>query len=158
MALVGYVTPEEVQDYLNTRYTAIDDLRLNWEILDEADQAVYLQRAYDAINLLTFRGRKYDVNQPGAFPRWPNQEVPLNVKFAQIEQALALADTTTAADQTFYDKLWQYGVESYSIGNLSESSSSGSWGRAGGSTTSRNISSPQALNFLQPYLMGGFGM
>ena len=158
MAVIGYVTVAEASEYIQTRYASTDELRQAWEAMDEADQAVYLQKSFDAINILPFRGRKYAAGQEAAFPRWPDPEVPLAIKYAQIENALTLTDTGAQEDAAFYEKMWQYGVESYSIGNLSESSSNGSWGRSCSSTAARSVTSAQALNLLQPYLMGGFSI
>ena len=158
MAIIGYVTVAGASEYIQTRYASTDELREAWEAMDEADQAVYLQKSFDAINILPFRGRKYAVGQEAAFPRWPSPEVPKAIKYAQIENALTLTDTSAQEDAAFYEKMWQYGVESYRIGNLSESSSNGSWGRSGSSTAARSVASAQALNLLQPYLMGGFSI
>ena len=158
MAQVGYVTVAEATEYLKSRYASSDELRRAWEAMGEADQAVYLQRSFDAINLLPFRGRKYDTDQEAAFPRWPYEVVPNAVKYAQIENAITLTDADAQEDAAFYEKMWQYGVESYRIGNLSETSSNGSWGRSGASAATRNVASTQALNLLQPYLMGGFSI
>ena len=158
MAVIGYVTVAEASEYIQTRYASTDELRQAWEAMGEADQAVYLQKSFDAINILPFRGRKYALDQESAFPRWPDPEVPLAIKYAQIENALTLTDTSAQEDAAFYEKMWQYGVESYRIGNLSESSSNGSWGRSGSSTATRSVTSTQALNLLQPYLMGGFSI
>lgn len=159
MAVVGYVTVAEATEYIQTRYASTDELRRSWEALDETDQAVYLQKSFDAINILPFRGGKYDINQEAAFPRWPYPEVPVSVKYAQIENAITLSDTSAVEDAAFYEKMWQYGVESYSIGNLSESSSNGSWGRSGSSTSATtSVTSPKAVNLLEPYLRGGFSI
>lgn len=159
MAAVGYVTVAEAAEYIKARYASTDELRKAWEAMDEADQAVYLQKSFDAINILPFRGRKYAVDQEAAFPRWPFTTVPVTVKYAQIENALALSDTSTTEDAAFYEKMWQYGVESYKIGNLSESSSNGSWGRSGSSSSATTtLTSPKAVNLLEPYLRGGFSI
>ena len=158
MAVIGYVTVAEAAEYIQTRYASTDELRQAWEVMDEADQAVYLQKSFDAINILPSRGRKYAAGQEAALRRWPDPEVPLAIKYAQIENALTLTDTSAQEDAAFYEKMWQYGVESYRIGNLSESSSNGSWGRSGSSTAARSVTSAQALNLLQPYLMGGFSI
>lgn len=153
MSAVGYVTVEEALTYIQTHYASSDALRIAWEAMDAADQAVYLQKSFDAINLMPFRGRKTSEGQVDAFPRWPDIIVPDNVKNAQVENALALSDSSTVDEAAMYERLWQYGVESYSIGNLSESSSNGAWGRAG---ANQDVVSKQAINYLKPYLMGGF--
>lgn len=158
MAAVGYVTLAEALAYIQTHYASTDELRIAWEAMTEADQVVYLQKSFDAIETLPFRGRKAVSGQPTAFPRWPETEVPEAVKKAQIENAFNLSDSAADEEATFYDKLWRYGVESYKIGNLSESSSSGAWGRSGtgASTVAAGVTSTVAVNLLQPYLGGGF--
>lgn len=159
MSVVGYVTVAEATEYIKARYASADKLRKTWEAMDEADQAVYLQKSFDAINLLPFRGRKYAPDQEAAFPRFPHPEVPTAVRSAQIENALALTDTDAAEDAAFYEKMWQYGVESYRIGNLSESSSKGSWGRAGSaSSATTGVISAKSVSLLEPYLRGGFSI
>ena len=84
MAVIGYVTVAEASEYIRTRYASTDELRQAWEAMGEADQAVYLQKSFDAINILPFRGRKYAAGQEAAFARWPDAEVPLAIKYAQI--------------------------------------------------------------------------
>ena len=74
MAVIGYVTVAEATEYIQTRYASTDELREAWEAMDEADQAVYLQKSFDAINILPFRGRKYAEGQEAAFPRWPDPD------------------------------------------------------------------------------------
>ena len=159
MATVGYVSVAEAAEYIRTRYASTDELRKAWEAMDEADQAVYLQKSFDSINLLPFRGRKTSVDQEAAVPRAPHTEVPAAVKYAQIENALTLTDANAAEDAAFYEKMWQYGVESYKIGNLSESSSNGSWGRGGSSSSATtSVTSAKAVKPLEPYLRGGFSI
>lgn len=157
MAVIGYVTVVEAAEYIKTRYASTDELRQAWEAMGEADQAVYLQKSFDAIETLPFRGRKFSTDQQTAFPRWPSEVVPEAVKRAQIENALTLSDATSVEEAALYDKLWKYGVNSYSIGNLSESSSNGSWGRASSNAAvAAGVTSTAAVNLLRPYLGGGF--
>ena len=154
MAIVGYLSLEEANRYIETRYVSTDDTRLEWESLSEEDQLVYLQRAFGLIELLPYRGRKFKKGQFNAFPRWPHEEVPEAVKHAQVEEAMHMLKNSSSEEAAFYDTLWQYGVESYSLGNLSESSSNGSWGH---SRAQGNLpSTVEAL--LRPYLTGGFNI
>lgn len=158
MDSIGYVTLQEANEYVLSHYTSTEDVRQQWEQLSDSDKSVLLLRAFNSIESLPFVGHKTDVCQTTAFPRCPHTEVPAAVKAAQIEQALSAADGTAAEDDAFYGKLWRYGVESYKIGNLSESSSSGSWGRSGGtnSVVSAGITSTIAIRLLMPYLSGGY--
>lgn len=149
-----YVDIAYADMYVSTHFLSTDALRLNWETLSDDDKEVLLQRSFEAIESLPFSGHKLDPLQPNAFPRCPQVEVPTAIKNAQVENAVSLSDSSTSEDAAFYEKLWQFGVESYSIGNLSEKTSSGAWGR--GSTTAHGIVSARASNLLQPYLHGGY--
>lgn len=156
--MIGYVTVEEAAEYLATRYMENDPLVSKWTALSEKDKEASLYAALDAIEALPFRGVKYDFDQELSFPRFPSSEVPKAVKYAQIECALKEVDDSIKEDQALYDRLWKYGVESYKIGNLSESSSNGSWGHSSGASTVKSLKSERAITLLQPYLIGGFSI
>ena len=156
MDLIGYVTLQEANEYIMTHYLSEDPLRLVWEDLLEEDQVVLLNKSFQVLELLPFAGRKFDPKQANAFPRWPQQEVPAAIKWAQIENALAKSDTSNAEDAKFYERLWMYGVESYSIGNLSERTSTGAYSVNGAQAT--GVTSAIADRLLRPYLGGGYRM
>lgn len=156
MSLIGYVSLEEANQYISTHYLTEDALRLSWEDLIAEDQIVLLTRSFQTIELLPFSGRKLKPEQSTVFPRWPYKEVPEAIKWAQIEIALAKSDASNEEDTQYYEKLWTYGVESYSIGNLSERVSTGSYGLRGAQAT--GIVSAVAERLLRPYLGGGYRM
>lgn len=156
MSLIGYVTLEEANEYINTHYLSTDTLRLSWEGLSDEDRKVLLTRSFRTIELLPFAGRKLTPDQGTVFPRWPYKEVPEAVKWAQIENALAKSDASNEEDTKYYERLWTYGVESYSIGNLSESVSTGSFGTRGAQAT--GITSAVAERLLRPFMGGGYRM
>lgn len=154
MTAIGYVTLEAADDYVARHFTSNDTLRLAWENLDDEDKEVLLLRSFESIESLPLAGRKADPTQPNAFPRWPSSEVPAAVVAAQIENAVAMSDDSIVEDAAHYERLWQFGVESYSIGNLSESISSGAW--SSGGTQSCGIVSARAIRLLRPYTGGGY--
>lgn len=156
MGLIGYVTLEEADEYVSTHYVATDDVRLSWESTSEEDKIVLLNKSFQTIELLPFTGRKLSPGQPTAFPRWPSKEVPEQIKWAQIENALSKSDTANEEDAKYYERLWMYGVDSYSIGNLSESTSKGTYGVGTAQTT--GVTSVMAERFLRPFLGGGYRM
>lgn len=156
MSLIGYVTLEEANAYIKTHYLTSDALRLSWEALSEEDQTILLTKSFQTIELLPFSGRKLNPDQSTVFPRWPWQEVPEAIKWAQIENALAKSDASNEEDTKYYERLWTYGVESYSIGNLSERTSSGTYSLRGAQAT--GITSATAERLLRPYLGGGYRM
>ena len=153
MSLIGYVTLEEATKYICTHYVTSDELRIGWEALSIEDKTILLNRSFQAIELLPFAGRKTYPLQPNAFPRWPDTEVPEAIKAAQIENALAKSDSSNEEDSKYYERLWTYGVESYSIGSLSEKTSAGACG-----AQSTGIVSAMANRLLKPFLGGGFRM
>lgn len=156
MSLIGYVTLEEANAYVKSHYTSKDTLRLSWEELSDEDRTVLLTKSFQTIELLPFPGRKLSSDQSTVFPRWPCKEVPEAIKWAQIENALAKSDASNEEDAKYYEKLWTYGVESYSIGNLSESVSTGSYGLRGAQAT--GVVSAIADRLLRPFLGGGYRM
>lgn len=156
MSLIGYVSLEEANEYISTHYLTTDALRLGWEALTEENRIILLTKSFQTIELLPFTGRKLNPDQSTVFPRWPCKEVPSAIKWAQIENALAKSDASNEEDAQHYEKLWTYGVESYSIGNLSEHVSAGSYGLRGAQAT--GVTSAIAERFLRPYLGGGYRM
>lgn len=156
MSLIGYVTLEEASEYISTHYLSTDTLRLSWESLSDEDRTVLLTRSFQTIELLPFAGRKLNPDQSTVFPRWPYKEVPEAIKWAQIENALAKSDASNEEDAKHYERLWTYGVESYSIGNLSERTSTGTYSLRGAQAT--GVTSAVADRLLRPYLGGGYRM
>ena len=154
---MSYVDVAYADEYVNTHFLSVDERRFNWETLDNNDKEVLLQRSFEAIECLPFVGRKTNPDQPNAFPRYPFEEVPEAVKYAQVENAITLSDSSASEDAAFYEKLWQYGVESYSIGNLSERTSSGAWGR-NVTASSSGVISAKAINLLKPFLSGSYNI
>lgn len=153
---LGYVTLEEANQYVSEHYMKSDDLRVSWEALDDDDKAVLLRKSFQTIEMLPFAGRKTCCSQSTAFPRWPDTEVPDVIKFAQVENALVMSDMTASEDAKQYEKMWQWGVSSYSIGNLSERLSTGDYGAGAAKTT--GIMSATATRLLNPFLQGGYAI
>lgn len=153
----SYVTIEEANVYIQNNLLSTDPLRISWEALPDEDKQVLLNRSAAAINSLPFTGRKMNVNQENAFPRYPNTDVPDDIKAAQIENALTSSDETQSEDAQLYQKMWAYGISSYRIGNLSESIGTAS-GNAGFSTSMlrSGVVSVIAQNILSKYLGGGY--
>ena len=153
----SYVTVEEANNYIKLNYTSSESLRITWEGLASEDKQVLLNRAAAAIDSLPLPGRKTYPDQENAFPRYPSKEVPEDVKAAQIEIALTSSDEQQNEDAKLYQKMWAYGVNSYRIGNLSESIGTAS-GNAGFTTTllQSGVVSTKAQNLLSRFLGGGF--
>lgn len=155
---LGYVTLEEANKYVETHYLETDDARLRWEDLEDESKEVLLVRSFEGIDSLPFPGRKTYPSQEECFPRYPSTEVPLRIKYAQIENALALSEDSYDAESSFYERLQRYGIQSYSIGNLSETFGSVVSGGSSDVITfsSVGIVSNRAKQYLLPYLRGGY--
>jgi hypothetical protein len=151
---VGYVDVEFANTYVGQHFVSTDELRKAWESLDDADKEVLLLRSFEAIETLPYTSRKWDATQETAFPRWPSQEIPSAVKCAQVENAVSMADSSVQEDAEFYSRMRQFGVTSYSIGNLSES--------IGDSNTTisntQSCVSAKTYQMLKPYISGGYNI
>lgn len=145
----SYVTLAEANTYVLSYYISTDPFRINWELLSDDDKTILLNRAMSTIERQPFTGTKTRLDQVLAFPRFPLETVPREIQNAQIEEAIALGDPSTAAEQQRYTAMYNWGVSSYSIGNLSESLSTGGWGIGA-------LASSTATSFLTPFLQGGY--
>lgn len=120
--MITYISPAEMLTYLSLNYVSTDPLRVQWEAMSEADQTVYLHKAFKQINALPFAGKPKEANQALPFPRygkWTDGDWEL-VKNAQAEQALALTDTVAASEIEDRMRLRRAGVTEYTIGDLHE--------------------------------------
>ena len=154
--MIGYVTLEEANLYVETHYVEDSDERTYWEDLDDSDKQVLLLTSFEAIERLPFPGRKTSASQEKMFPRYPQQQVPKDIKAAQIENALIQANVAENEEAKQYERLWSAGVSSYSIGNLSETVGNATYGVS--ATSQSGITSAKAKKFLIPFLSGGFNI
>lgn len=131
-----YVNLEYANEYFSNRLYADA-----WAEASDADKEKALAMATKAIDRQPLRGRKTDTSQAMAFPRYPDTEIPQAVKEACCEEALALLERGNSQRR----KLQQEGVQSFTLGNLSETYAAG----AGG-----GLISQEAKELLKPWLMG----
>jgi len=90
---------------------------------------------------MPLRGRKTDLHQPLAFPRYPDTEIPEAVKEACCEEALAILESGNSQRR----KLQQEGVQSITLGSMSETYIAGA---------GRGMLSQEAKELLRPWLIG----
>lgn len=150
---MSYNTVEEANAYITSHYTSTDESRVRWESFSDEDKQVLLTRAHDVIDSLPLTGRKTSVDQPDAFPRCPYMGVPDAVKSAECELALSLSDEAANASLDDYRKMIDYGIQSYSIGNFSETLLSYSKNSV---EIKYGLNSSKAKQLLTPWLTGGF--
>ena len=154
--VIGYVTVAEADKYVEEHFTSANPIRRAWDFTDNLDKKVLLRNSYRAIEALPFRGHKTSTTQPGAFPRYPSHEVPIQIKEAQIVNAVVLIDPDTKEDVDYYDKLRTYGVKSYHIGNLTETLVTPTENSEVSSHV--GIYSQEAVRLMSPWLKGGFNI
>ena len=134
--ILSYVSLAEANEYFSNRLH-VDA----WTEASDADKEKALAMATKAIDRQRLNGRKTNPSQPLAFPRYPDAEIPQNVKEACCEEALAILERGNSQRR----KLQQEGVQSFSIGNLSETFAAGA---------GRGMLSQEAKELLQPWLIG----
>lgn len=150
-----YITLQEANEYVTKYFISSDPLRVQWEATDESDREVYLRRAFEQINGLPFTGKPKSEKQTLPFPRyglWTAGDL-LKVKNAQAEQSIAITDTVAVSEIEDRVRLRRAGVQSYKIGDLSETFNGG---LPSESNTNFFGLSERAYKYLSKWLRGGY--
>jgi len=113
----------------------------SWSGADSETKEKALWQATRSIDRMPLRGRKTDLHQPLAFPRYPDTEIPEAVKEACCEEALAILESGNSQRR----KLQREGVQSFSLGNMSETFVAGA---------GKGLLSQEAKELLRPWLIG----
>lgn len=132
----SYCTVEYADEYFSGRLHAE-----SWGQADDSIKEKALKQATKAIDRQRLRGRKTNPEQELAFPRHPDTEVPEAVKEACCEEALAMLESGNSQRR----KLQQEGVQSFTLGNMSESYAAGA---------GKGLLSQEAKELLRPWLIG----
>lgn len=132
----SYIDIEEADEYFAGRLHAE-----SWAGAADGDKEKALKQATRQIDRQPLKGRKAVTSQALAFPRYPDTEVPEAVKEACCEEALALLERGNNQRR----KLQQEGVQSFTLGNMSETYAPGS---------GRGLLSQEAKELLRPWLLG----
>jgi len=133
---LSYVSLAEANEYFSSRLHADA-----WAEASDADKEKALAMATKAIDRQPLKGRQTDPAQTLAFPRHPDTEVPVAVKDACCEEALALLERSNSQRR----KLQQEGVQSFTLGNMSETYTAGA---------GKGLTSQEAKELLRPWLIG----
>ena len=112
-----------------------------WGETSDADKEKALRQATKEIDRQLLKGRKATDTQELAFPRYPDTEIPEAVKEACCEVALALLERGNSQRR----KLQQEGVQSFSLGNMSETFAAGA---------GKGLLSQEAKELLRSWLIG----
>ena len=133
----SYCTIEYADEYFAGRLHAE-----SWSGAANSIKEKALKQATRAIDRQRLKGNKTNPSQPLAFPRYPDTEIPEAVKEACCEEALALLERGNSQRW----KLQQEGVQSFSLGNMSETYTPGA---------GKGLLSQEAKELLRPWLLGG---
>ncbi len=132
----SYCTTEYADEYFTGRLCTE-----RWGETSDADKEKALRQATKEIDRQLLRGRKTNPEQELAFPRHPDTEIPAAVKEACCEEALAILERGNSQRR----RLQQEGVQSFSLGNMSETFAVGA---------GKGLLSQEAKEFLKPWLLG----
>lgn len=132
----AYVTLEEANTYFASRLHAEA-----WTNASDADKQKALEMATRAIDRTPLKGVKASWDQAHQFPRYPDTEIPQAVKDACCEEALAILERGNSQRR----KLQQEGVQSFSLGNMSETYTPGA---------GRGLLSQEAKELLRLWMLG----
>jgi RNase P subunit RPR2 len=133
---LSYVNLAEANEYFSDRLHADA-----WAEAADADKEKALAMATKAIDRQPLKGRKTDLVQEMAFPRYPDTEVPQAIKEACCEEALAILERGNSQRR----RLQKEGVQSFTLGNMSETYAPGS---------GKGLLSQEAKELLRPWLIG----
>jgi hypothetical protein len=89
----SYVDLIFAANYIDDSYRLFDDLACRFRVLSDTEKESYLINSCRQINKLVMQGKPVNRGQPLAFPRmlcFREYEVPIEVKQAQVENALGL--------------------------------------------------------------------
>ena len=95
----SYCTIEEANEYFAGRLHAE-----SWSGADSETKEKALRQATRSIDRMPLRGRKTDLHQPLAFPRYPDTEIPEAVKEACCEKPLPYSKAATASAGNYSGK------------------------------------------------------
>jgi hypothetical protein len=113
----------------------------SWSGADSETKEKALKQATKEIDRQPLKGRKATDTQELSFPRYPDTEIPEAVKEACCEEALTLLERGNSQRR----KLQQEGVQSFTLGNMSETYAAG---------VGKGLISQEAKELLKPWLMG----
>lgn len=142
--MTPYITVQEGDEFISSLLPSLDPERTAWMQLSEADKAVYITQAMLRIEALPYSGTAAVEGQANMFPRYGQDAVPEAVQQALAMEACAIPAVYAEAQER--TRLQAQGVQSFSVGKLSES-----YGYAGG----KQLYSGIARYLLEPYLVGG---
>ena len=132
----SYIDIEGADEYFTGRLHAE-----RWGETSDADKEKALRQATKEIDRQHLNGRKTTDAQELSFPRYPDTEIPEAVKEACCEIALALLERGNSQRR----KLQQEGVQSFTLGNMSETFAAGA---------GKGLLSQEAKELLRPWLLG----
>lgn len=138
-----YITLAEADEIVSQCHCS-EPLADKWLSLADDEKESFLRNAAYRIDCLTYCSYKHNPDQPLQFPRGMSEIIPVKVRLAQAEEALAANDDTLLQRYA----LQQQGVTAVKLGNASESYDTAKKQSTGA------LLSIKAYHLLRQYLLG----
>ena len=143
MEKIGYITIEEANNFIASHFLSTSTERKAWETLTDEDKSVLLTIGFENIENNIYKGYKTYSNQETQWPRNGSEEIPNDIKAAQIYEALE----NGFGDTTSYDAI-EKGIKSETIGKISTSYFSNAFN----SFSSNSVKSTTSRKLLNKYI------
>lgn len=156
-----YVSVAETTKYIETVYGDDSAVYSYWDDLETSGKEMLLRKSLMQIEALPFIGKRKYNGQALEFPRTtgsvqvalPNDiasEIPSFIKFAQIDNAIAMFNIAENSESKQRANLQRSGVKSFSLGEFSETYGDNS------SVLVYDVSDQNIIAYLKQWLSGGY--
>lgn len=155
-----YVSVGEVSSYIQNTYGEDSTVFAYWDGLEQGAKEMFLTKSLLQLEALPYVGRRKFKNQVLEFPRTTascqeelktsmNDEIPTFIKYAQIDNAIAMFNIAENQENKQRISLQKNGVSSFSLGDFSET-------YQGNSISLYNVADQNIITYVNHWLSGGY--
>lgn len=159
-----YISIADADTYVDLFYLSADAKKVAWDLLSDEDKEIHLRRATQSLESVKYPGLKQEENQALSFPRqsialiplrrnysyseyWSDlwlesTDVPDDVKFAEVEEALEMASPSSDSGRK---ATLTSGLKSWSLGKWSQTVNGGGSGTGTPATILLSIKAQELL-------------
>lgn len=156
-----YVSVAETTKYIETIYGDDSTVYSYWDDLETSQKEMYLRKSILQIEALPFTGKRKYNGQTLEFPRTNGSvqvtlsgniesEIPTYVKYAQIDNAIAMFNIAENSENKQRINLQKNGVKSFKLGEFSETYGDNA------SSSLYNVADQEVISYLKQWLSGGY--
>ena len=155
-----YINVAQATKYIELVYGDNSEVYTYWDNLDNGEKEMLLTKSLLQIEALPYTGRRKYENQTLEFPRTNGvqckssdniaSEIPVQVKYAQIDNAIAMFNIAENSENKNRLNLQRNGVKSFSLGEFSETYADSS------SFSMYNVTDQNVISLLKQWLSGGY--